>query len=82
MSRPIPETEVTVTLAQPLAPQSSYRLRAIGIRNLMGIPRTSERVFATPRPKAPPADSAAAARDTTRTPTPPAAQPPAARPPR
>ena len=82
MSRPIPETEVTVTLAQPLAPQSSYRLRALGIRNLMGIPRTSERVFATPRPKAAPADSAAAGRDTTRTPAPPAAEPPAARPPR
>lgn len=71
MSRPLPETEVILTLGQPLAPQSSYRLRAIDIRNLMGMPRTSERVFTTARVKAP-ADSTA--RDTTR--TTPAAAPP------
>lgn len=72
MSRPLPEVEVVVTLARPLAAQSAYRLRAIDIRNLMGVPRTSERVFTTPRPKTP-ADSTA--RDTTRA-TPPAAAPP------
>ena len=72
MSRRLPETEVVLTLGQPLAPQSSYRLRALDIRNLMGIPRTSERVFTTPRPKVA-ADSTA--RDTTRA-TPPPARPP------
>ena len=72
-SRPSPVSRVIVRLGTPLAPATSYRLRATDVWGLSGAPRTSDRVFTTPKP-APPAarDSAgakpapAAARDSTR----------------
>ena len=66
-SAPIPETYAVVRLARPLAPATSYRLRADSLLSLMGIYRSSDRVFNTPRPRAP-ADSARSPRDTTRPP--------------
>ena len=61
-SRPSPEAEVVVTLGAPLVAGTTYRLRALEIRGLLGYPRTSDRVFTLPKPKAPiAADSAAAA---------------------
>ena len=51
-SRPIPRTGVIVRLGAPLTPVTSYRLRAIDVRGLWGNARTSDRVFATPKPAA------------------------------
>jgi len=48
-SAPIPETYAIVKLGRPLAPATSYRLRADSLRSLMGIARSSDRVFSTPR---------------------------------
>jgi hypothetical protein len=60
-SRPSPVSRVILRLGAPLAPASSYRLRATDVWGLSGAPRTSDRVFTTPKP-APPAarDSAGA----------------------
>ena len=58
-SRPSPEAEAVVTLGAPLVAGTTYRLRAIDIRGLLGNPRTSDRVFTLPKPKATAADSAA-----------------------
>lgn len=60
-SRPPPVSRVIVRLGAPLTPATSYRLRATDVWGLSGAPRTSDRVFTTPKP-APPAarDSAAA----------------------
>lgn len=52
-SRPIPEAELTLKLGNPIATGVSYRLRAIEIQGLLGIRRTSDRVFTQPKPKAP-----------------------------
>jgi len=48
-SAPIPETYAVIRLGQLLAPASSYRVRAEGLRNLMGFARSSDRVFTTTR---------------------------------
>lgn len=56
-SRPPPETYAVLRLQTPLAPASSYRLRADSLESLTGVVRSSERVFTTPRPTA--RDSAA-----------------------
>lgn len=56
-SRPSPSSRVIVRLGVPLAPATSYRLRATDVWGLSGAPRTSDRVFTTPKlaPPAPPA---------------------------
>jgi len=51
-SAPIPETYAIITLGRPLALATSYRLHADSLRSLMGIPRSSDRVFITPRSRA------------------------------
>jgi hypothetical protein len=53
---------VIIRLGAPLAPATSYRLRATDVWGLSGAPRTSDRVFTTPKAPPPPAarDSAAA----------------------
>ncbi len=70
-SRPSPVSEVTLVLAQPLRPQTQYRVVAIELRGLAGATTpSSERAFSTPR-AAPPADTtrrAPAPRDTVGTP--------------
>ena len=64
-SVPSPETYAVVRLTRPLAAATSYRLRADSLLSLMGIYRSSDRVFTTPRER-PPADSTRPPRDTTR----------------
>lgn len=54
-SRRIPVSEVVLRLGEPLAPSTSYRLRTIGLRSLLGYERSAERAFNTPKPR--PADS-------------------------
>ncbi|MDQ3080870.1 MAG: hypothetical protein M3R07_01490, partial [Gemmatimonadota bacterium] len=67
-SRPAPPRALIVKLATPLRPGIEYRVRAIDIRNLIGVTRSSERPVTLP---APPAVTPAPAR-------PPGVAPPAA----
>jgi hypothetical protein len=50
MPRPSPITEIVITLRRPLAPSRTYRVRAIGIRGLLGHTGDSERPIAIPAP--------------------------------
>jgi hypothetical protein len=45
----IPDIEVILQLEQPLSPNTAYRLRAEGMRTVVGRARVSERQFTTPR---------------------------------
>jgi hypothetical protein len=56
LPRPSPSARFVVILATPLAPETSYRLIAVEVRNLLGRAGTSARVFTTPR-RATPADT-------------------------
>jgi hypothetical protein len=58
-SRPPPPQEFILNVFPPLRPGTSYRVTARGIRNLLGYPLTSERVFTLP--KATPRDTTRAA---------------------
>ena len=64
-SAPVPETYAVLRLQRPLAPATSYRVRAEALRSLMAIARSSDRVFTTARARAdstrPRPDSGAAA---------------------
>jgi hypothetical protein len=64
-SAPIPETYAIITLARPIAPATTYRLRADSLKSLMGIARSSDRVFTTPRER-PAADTTKPRSDSTR----------------
>jgi hypothetical protein len=68
-SQPAPETYAIIKLGRPLAPITSYRLRAEGLQSLMGVLRSTDRIFTTERPRP--------ARDTTKPPP----KPDSARPP-
>jgi len=63
-SAPIPETYAIIKLGRPLAPVTSYRLHADSLHSLMGIARSSDRLFSTPRPT--PKDTTRSARDSAR----------------
>jgi len=52
MPRPIPITEVVIKLQRPLLVRTAYRIRAIGIRGLLGRTGDSERVYTLPPPPA------------------------------
>jgi len=78
MSAPIPETYAIIKLDRALKPATTYRLRADSLRSLMGIARSSDRVFITPRPGA---DSTRARGDSARRPDSTRRPPPARRPP-
>ena len=69
-SAPIPDTYAIVRLGRPLAPASSYRLHADSLRSLMGIARSSDRVFTTQRARQP-ADSTRPRPDSARPAVPP-----------
>jgi hypothetical protein len=56
LPRPVPLSRFVVVTAVPLQPETSYRLIAVDLRNLLGRAGTSARVFTTPRRV--PADSA------------------------
>jgi hypothetical protein len=70
MPKPIPLQEVQIKLQRPLVQKTAYRVRAIGIRGLLGFSGNSERVYTVPAPAPPPA-----ARPTTTLPTKPAPAP-------
>jgi hypothetical protein len=56
MPRPRPISEIVIRLQRPLASRTTYRVRAIGIRGLLGHRGDSERPYTTPAPPpAPPA---------------------------
>lgn len=50
MSRPIPVSEIVIKLPHPLTPKTAYRVRAIGIRGLLGQTGNSERTYTRPAP--------------------------------
>jgi hypothetical protein len=65
MPRPSPISETVIKLQRQLAPKTTYRVRAIGIRGLLGRTGDSERPLTTPAPPPPAAPKPAV------TPTPP-----------
>lgn len=69
-SAPIPETYAIIRLGRALTPTTTYRMHADSLRSLLGIARSSDRVFTTSRPT-PPRDSTKRPGDTTKPPTPP-----------
>jgi hypothetical protein len=50
MSRPLPVTDVIIKLQRPLAPKTTYRVRATRIRGLLGVTGDSDRPYTTPAP--------------------------------
>jgi hypothetical protein len=65
IGRPIPPRTLTIKLARPVRPKTSYRIRVTGVRNLFGVSRNGEFILAAPETLPVPAP-------------PPAAKPPAA----
>lgn len=61
MSRPTATSTVIIKLQRPLTPKLQYRVRAIGIRGLLGRIGNSERPFTPPAPPPPPPAKPAAA---------------------
>ena len=55
MPRPAPVSEAIIRLQRPLAPRTTYRVRAIGLRGLLGHTGDSDRAYTTPAPPPPPA---------------------------
>jgi Bacterial Ig-like domain len=53
MPRPAPISEVEIKLARPLIPKAVYRVRAIGVRGLLGKSGDSERSYTPPAPPSP-----------------------------
>ena len=70
MPKPSPVSEIEIKLQRPLVAKTAYRVRAIGIRGLLGRTGNSERVYTVPAPIAP-----------AQPPTTPAAPPPTTPPP-
>lgn len=57
-SKPIPVTDVLISITKPLTPGATYRLEARDIHNLMAAAATSVRSFTVPKPAPPnPKDS-------------------------
>jgi hypothetical protein len=54
-ARPIPPRVLTVKLGRPLRPRTDYRVSVIGVRNLTGIVKSSDKVINIPAPAPPPA---------------------------
>jgi hypothetical protein len=79
MPRPTPSSTAIIVLQRPLTAKTAYRVRAIGIRGLLGHTGDSERVYTLPAP--PPVVPAGAKPPTTPATTRPATIPPASPPP-
>lgn len=78
-SKPVPVSDLLISIAKPLTPGATYRLDARDMHNLMGIAASSLRSFTVPKPAPPSAkDSAQVAPGARRDST--ALRPPAARP--
>lgn len=59
MSRPRPPTAVVLRFARPLTPGATYRVRAIGLRGLLGHLADSDRSYSVPAATRAPGDSVA-----------------------
>ena len=53
-SKPIPVSDILISLKQPLTAGATYRLESKDIHNLMGISASSIRSFSVPKPTPPP----------------------------
>ena len=53
-SKPVPVSDILISLKQPLTAGATYRLEAKDIHNLMGIAASSIRSFSVPKPAPPP----------------------------
>jgi len=69
LSRPAPISDAVIRFQAPLAPKTTYRVRAIGLRGLLGHTGDSERTYTTAAPPPP-----AAAKPAVTPPTPPPAK--------
>jgi hypothetical protein len=79
-SKPVPVTDILISLVQPLTPGAVYRVEAKDIHNLMGIAANSIRSFTVPKPAPPaPPPKGGARTDSTRR-KPPTVRPPITRP--
>jgi hypothetical protein len=67
LRRPIPISEIVLTLGAPLRAGAIYRIQSTGLRGLLGATRTADRTFTVPRAPAP-GDSTAAGRPGARRP--------------
>jgi Bacterial Ig-like domain len=54
MSRPSPISSAVIRLQRPLVPKTSYTVRGIGIRGLLGATGNSEQRYTSPAPPPPP----------------------------
>ena len=54
MARPLPISDVVIKMQRPLTPKTAYRVRAIGIRGLLGRSGNSDRLYTVPVPPPPP----------------------------
>jgi hypothetical protein len=54
LPRPLPISEAIIKLQRPLTPKLTYRVRAVGIRGLLGHTGDSERTYTVPAPPPPP----------------------------
>jgi hypothetical protein len=52
-SKPIPVSDILISLKQPLTAGATYRLEAKDIHNLMGVAASSIRSFTVPKPTPP-----------------------------
>jgi hypothetical protein len=69
MHRPMPISEVVLKLQRPLLPKTAYRVRAIGIRGLLGKTGDSERGYTPPAPPPPAPPPKAPAKTASSTPS-------------
>ena len=60
-SKPVPVSDVLISLLQPLTPGATYRVESKDIHNLMGIAANSIRSFTVPKPAPPPPPTKGAA---------------------
>jgi hypothetical protein len=72
-SKPVPVSDILISLRQPLTAATTYRVEAKDIHNLMGVAASSIRSFTVPKPAPPPPPPKNGA-------APPSAKPAAARP--
>jgi len=56
-SKPVPVTDIQITLLRPLTSGATYRVESKDVRNLMGVAASSIRSFTVPKPAPPPPPS-------------------------